>query len=335
MISQIDYDKCLKGFRIIDCVVRSRDIFYVTAQEEYQSVDEMDEGPFWRGDLQHRVVAYFARKEPEKQWSYQTYEGMEGLLAGAAKYPTECFIGIDRAGELAVLGSGINAMESPIPAGPKGPRRGSVRKAKSIEGRLHICTGNRGLARREGSGHWISLCSDLAVEDDIDSDAYFDQGFEDFDTFDAREFYCVGGKGDAWYSENGKWKRIALRTDAELLSVCCAGDGSVYIGCEDRTIWRGRRGEWQLFEKKRSFFDTIPTFNDMVWFQDRVYCTSNYALWEIVDGDCGECPIPEEVKECCGNLSVADGIMLMAGENGIASYDGREWTVLYRAQAFR
>jgi hypothetical protein len=334
MIDQTDFDKCLKGFRIIDCVVRNKDIFYFTAQAEYQFKNEMDKGPFWKSELDHRIIVFFAKKEVGQQWNYVTYEGMESLLAGSAKHPTECFIGLDRHGYVAVLGGGVSDLEEPVPYGPKGPKRGGVRKAKTIEGLLHICTGNRGLARRDGSNQWSSLCSDLAVEED-DSDEYFNQGFDDFDAFDSREIYCAGGRGDAWYSYNGLWKRIPLPENNEFLTVCCAGDGWVYIGCEDRTVWRGRRDKWQLFEKPRSFSDQIPTFNDMVWFQDRVYGTSNHALWEIVDNDCGECVIPDEVKECCGNLSVADGVMLMAGEYGAASYDGREWTILYRAKAFR
>lgn len=37
MISQADYDSCLKGFRIIDCVVRSKDIFCVTDKSRPKS----------------------------------------------------------------------------------------------------------------------------------------------------------------------------------------------------------------------------------------------------------------------------------------------------------
>lgn len=333
MITQSQYEKCLKGFRIIDCAVRNPDIFYFTAIEDFEPKDEDDEGPP-ETELCHRIIAHFARQPLEAQWDYQAYQGVRGLYAAATKYPDERFIGIDRGGYAIVLGGDVDAIEEPIPGGPMGPRRGGVRKVKAVDGRLYICTGNRGLARRDGPNNWTSLCSNLLMEDDIDSDAYFDQGFEDFDSFDGREFYCAG-TADAWYLQDGRWERIPLPADRGFRTVCCSGDGWAYIGCEDRTIWRGRHGNWQLFEKPRSFFDPIPRFNDMVWFQDRVYCVSDFALWEIIDDECSECPLPEEVKECCGNLSVADGIMLMAGEYGAAHFDGKEWTVLYRAAEFR
>lgn len=332
MISQADYEKCLKGFRIIDCVVRNRDIFYFTAVENYESDDEMDEGPL-ESELRHRVIVYFSRKAPEERWNRQGYQGMKGLYAAAAKSPDERFIGIDRDGDVIVLGGGVNDFEEALPKDRNGIRRGSVLKAKTIDGYVHVCTQNRGLARRNGSGQWTWLCSGIPAT--TATRISLNLGFQDFDAFNEREFYCAGGKSDVWYLDDSEWKRADFPAGKEPLTVCCAGDGWAYIGCEDRTIWRGRRDNWQLFEKQRSFFDPIPKFNDMVWFQDRVYCASDYALWEIVDDDCGECPIPEEVKECCGNLSVADGALLMAGENGAASFDGQKWTVLYRASEFR
>ena len=132
MITQADYERCLEGFRIIDCAVRNRDIFYFTAVEVYESDDEMDEGPF-ESELRHRVIVYFSQKAPEERWNRQGYQGMKGLYAAATKYPDERFIGIDRDGDILVLGGGVNAMEEPIPPGPPvhHPRRLPAKRPRS------------------------------------------------------------------------------------------------------------------------------------------------------------------------------------------------------------
>ena len=69
-------------------------------------------------------------------------------------------------------------------------------------------------------------------------------------------------------------------------------------------------------------------FKDMVWFDGKVWCTSDYGLWVIKDGKLKEAELPAEVTACAGNLSVGDGVMLLAGMYGATVYDGKTWTRL-------
>jgi hypothetical protein len=39
------------------------------------------------------------------------------------------------------------------------------------------------------------------------------------------------------------------------------------------------------------------------------------------------------VKVCAGHLSVADGVMLMAGTHGAAVHDGQQWQVIFNRLA--
>ena len=102
-------------------------------------------------------------------------------------------------------------------------------------------------------------------------------------------------------------------------------DGFVYVGAESGTVFKGRNHEWQLIERG---YLTLP-FEDMVWFQDRVWCTSDYGLWVIEDDTVEYADVPPEVKVCSRSLSVSDNIMLLAGFGGAAFHDGKAWQVIF------
>ena len=48
----------------------------------------------------------------------------------------------------------------------------------------------------------------------------------------------------------------------------------------------------------------------------------------IEDGKLKEAELPAEVTASAGNLSVGDGVMLLAGMYGATVYDGKTWTRL-------
>ncbi len=90
-------------------------------------------------------------------------------------------------------------------------------------------------------------------------------------------------------------------------------------------MFRGRGDDWTMIQRG----DLTLPFRDMVWFQDRVYATNDYGLWEIQDGQVRPSEAPIEITNCAGNLSVADGVMLMAGAYGAALHDGTSWSRLF------
>lgn len=325
LIDQKDYERCFGGFIVTDCTIRNRSIFYFVTCSEY----DPDEGPPPDADRDTRVVVYFAEKPPSKRWGSVTYDGLAGLLAGAAQQPAERFIGIDSDGQVLAIGGGAQEAEKEVPSGRKGPKRGGIRKTRTIDGLLHVCTGYRGLGRRDDRNQWTSLCAGLDFTPDPDQDSR-DFGFDDFDAFNTRDYYCVGGRGDVWHFDGAAWEQIDFPSNMLLESVCCAGDGQVYIGGAGGYVWKGRRHEWRLIHKDQM---SLP-FKDMVWFQDRVYCTSDYGLWEIVGDELRESQVPPEIKVCAGNLAVADGVMLMAGVYGAALHDGRTWKRIFDTAEF-
>lgn len=325
LIDKDAYEFYFRGYSVSDATVRDRSMFYFVLLSEYSD----EEAPPADGERTTRIVSCFLDEPVSKRWGYASYRGLEGLYAGATQRPEGQFVGVDMDGKVLAIGSGAKGLEPRIAASRTGPLRGAVNKTRTLDGRLHVCTGYRGFARRDARQQWTSLCTELDFQPDPDLTSA-EYGFEDFDAFGANDYYCVGGKGDVWHFDGTRWARIDFPSNMPLDAVCCAGDGWVYIGGSGGSVWKGREDTWKLIHSDDM---TLP-FKDMVWFQDRVYCTSDYGLWELVGDELLECAVPPAVKICSGNLSVADGVMLLAGVHGAAYHDGRVWTSLFDTGAF-
>jgi hypothetical protein len=147
------------------------------------------------------------------------------------------------------------------------------------------------------------------------------EGFHDIDGFASDDIYAAGGHGDLWHFDGTAWKQVPFPSNMTLESLCCAGDGEVYIGAESGTLFKGRGNRWKLIERNAM---ALP-FRDMVWFQDKVWCTSDYGLWVIHKDKAVPADVPASVSVCAGHLSVGDGVMLLAGIYGAVLHDGRAW----------
>lgn len=334
LIDHQTFHRLFAGFRITDSVARSAGVFYFVctrgaADEDFDAEEENSGGG--DGSPITKVVVFF-RDEPEgKKWSSATFKGFNDLIAGAARHPLEQFVGVDVDGRVLSMGSGRKDLEPRIPRGRDGPQRGGIRKARMIDGYLHACSGNRGLARRDDLGQWTSLCEDLRPQNG---------GFEDFDAFPSGEFYAVGGRSDVWRrSPEGRWERLNFPKDFEPLTVCCAPDGWVWVGAEDDSIFKGRGHEWERIVRGEGPLphpaNTINPYRDMVWFDGRLLCSNDVAILEVDDGGARRLTAPEPVGRLAGHLSVADGTLLVADETTAAFHDGTQWRLLFDAAQLR
>ncbi|HOV57944.1 MAG TPA: hypothetical protein PLN91_08710 [Rhodanobacteraceae bacterium] len=325
LLDDENYKRCFSGFALTDCAVRGRDTFYFVTMAEY----DPDEPPPPDVDRLTRVNICFAAKPMDQRWKLITFKGFDALKGAVARSPLEQFVGVDRDAQVVSFGSGKKDHEKTIPHGPKGPIRGGVRRVRTIDGKAHVSSGYRGLARRDGLNQWVSLCDTLVFKP---SKAALptEYGFEDFGAFDPDDIYCVGGEGDVWHRGAAGWTQLDFPTNQELTAVCCAGDGFVYIGAQSGSVWKGRDDTWRLIHRGDM---TLP-FRDMVWYGDRVYCTSDHGLWEIQGDRLREANVPDEIKVCSGNLDVGDGVMLLAGVYGAAYLEGDTWTRIYDTFTF-
>ena len=307
------YKKHFKGFGVRDCVVRTKDVFYFVL---FQDWDDSKPKPF-DDELETRLVPLFLAKE--NKWSHSVLTGFGGLMAGAAQYPMSQGVMVDRHAQVFSFGGGLFEVENNIPGGGgMGPMRGGVRRIKQIDGWLYASGGLRSLCKRLGRNEWQEIGP-------LPPEGRGETGFDDFDAFSASDIYAAGGQGDVWHYDGQAWRRIPFPSNMWIESVCCGQDGYVYIGAQSGSVFRGRGEQWKLIHKGEL---SLP-FKDMVWFGDCVHATNDYGLWLIRGEHVSESDAPVEITNCAGNLSVGDGVMLMAGAYGAALHDGTGWTRLF------
>jgi hypothetical protein len=139
--------------------------------------------------------------------------------------------------------------------------------------------------------------------------------------------YAVGGAGEVWHYDGQEWEQLFFPSNERLFNVCCAGDGNVYVGGNMGSLYVGRGNRWK---KLVDGTFSIP-FKDIAWFAGKLWCGSDYGLWELKDGALLRAEIPAEAQLVSGAIDITpDGsLMLTAGPNGAALFDGEKWDVLF------
>jgi len=252
------------------------------------------------------------------------------MFGEACTKPKPQFVGI--AGrDVYSIGSGEKGFEKDIPDFEQGgPFRGTTHKARRIDGWLYVCGGRNSLGKRVANSEWQSFTK--RIPNPKRSDRLFNM-FSDVDGFAENDIYVVGNTGQV-YNYNGKdWQKKSLPTDIDFQSVCCAGDGFVYISGMHGATYKGRGDQWECLYKghleENPMSGMVLGFKDMVWYEDRVWCTSDYGLWTIKDDKLEEADVPGFVLGCMGNLSAADGVLLLAGHGGAAFLENGQWQEIY------
>lgn len=195
--------------------------------------------------------------------------------------------------------------------------RGHIAKLKALDGYLYACGGRRSIGKRLDKGQWQSFSQMIPTEKGTS------QGFDDFDGWGENDIYAVGGLGDVWHFNGQDWRQIPFPSNFPTSAVCCGGDGNVYIATYNG-IFMGRDNHW----KNIGGIGTDLPIKDMVWYEDQVWCTNDYGLWTITNGQVRRADVPYEVSACAGNLSVGEGVLLLAGLYGAVFKENGEWQTI-------
>lgn len=322
-----------RSYSFIDCVVRNKNIFCFIASRTLTDDDLYNYrkngwSTSYRGQL---LVTYVRNKESGTDWGWNTipYDyndtGMHcsPMVLGSTDRPKNRVIAIEMlsgnalVNRVFVSGNGPAYEDTSLISHRNGGfKRGAILKIKSINGYAYVCTGGRGFAKHLENGEWLNLSKELKAEDH--------DGFDDFDAFSENDIYAGGGKGDVWHYDGEKWKRIPLPTNESVKAICCGEDGYVYISCYEGLTFRGRDNKWQ----KIHHGGINLGFRDMVWFEGKVWCTSDYGVWTIENGVVKSANLPEGMSAYSGHLSVKDGVLLMAGLAGAAFCENGKWEVI-------
>ncbi|MFI5260228.1 MAG: WD40/YVTN/BNR-like repeat-containing protein [Candidatus Paceibacteria bacterium] len=332
-MTKAEYKKNLKGFAIIGCAVRNSHVFYFIARnlkqaEKASAISEESVGK--------RILPFFLDKPADGhnprdgRWSASKLTGFGRLVGSASKLPIEKMVAVDGMSLVYAIGSGSSGIESPISELLGREAVGAITRVRTINDYIYAVGSAHTVCRRLGNNEWESLNFNLPRETQEifdDEDLSYDMDFSDIAGFSPDDLYTVGGRGIVWHFDGKKkeWAQMKFPSDMYLWSVCCAGDGNVYIGAQSGTLFCGRENKWEMIHRGEF---SLP-FKDIVWHAGKVWCTSDYGLWTVEDGKLVSADVPAEITVCAGHLSVGDGVMLIAGDGGAAFHDGEKWQVIF------
>ncbi|WP_211243492.1 hypothetical protein [Chitiniphilus eburneus] len=325
------YERFFKGFTVYDCAVGYDNTRYCFILVEATDSPHRDPLP--------RTRFLFARMERpmERRFYFQEADYFDFTRVAYAELDGQSeFVAVDMERHVFRYDAPAANVEQDIPPQiPDSEYWWSPTKVTRIAGRSVVAGTARQLRIRHGADDWRPFPASPPVPERLakEGKGILETGFEDVAGFAEDDVYAVGGAGDVWHFNGKAWRQIDFPSNELLYTVCCAGDGNVYISGNGGSLWVGRNDRWKrLLEGGFS----LP-FKDSAWFAGRLWCGSDNGLWVLQDGKLINPPDqPAAVRNASGVIDVSpDGkVMLTASPHGAAIYDGKTWTLLFSAFAF-
>lgn len=320
------------GYRLVDCDLASASLFYFLLRQDYTRQPGWREGsePPHETHLSKRALSLRTGNPDESKWGQMTLTGMNLAMGAYALQPTAQYVVVDIESSAWAHQTNSDGFEPLIASlAQGGVLSGAITRVKCLGEHLLVVTSARQVLARVTPGQWQLLGQRLPY--DFDAATFSNYGFEDVDRFEPNDVYAAGGAGDVWHFDGTAWRQCFFPTNWGLSAVCCGGDGQVYICAGGGTIYRGRGDRWTRVAEGNF---ALP-FKDMVWYEDLLWCTSDYGLWTFDGKTLKDADVPSGVKICAGNLATRDGVLLVAGYGGAAFKRDGEWTVIFHDHELR
>lgn len=265
------YDKLrqsLTNFHISNCSIRSKNCIYIMF-EDHQEYDE-------NADVLFRAGTFYPKTKGV--WGYDGFKKVYRVKS--CVIPNGPAIVVDFNGQ-ALSQTGEEKEETVFEFEKRLPliRQIRVMQVREIDGKAYMAGSLRTVFRREGPNKWTCLSgNDLSVRDEGDRQKR-DLGFDDIDGFSANDIYACGGEGDLFHYDGKQWHEIDSPTNVDLLSICCAGNGKVYVGGMKGMLLEGRGDEWEVVGKCGSSW-----LKSMAWYKDKLYIAADTGPYEYHNG---------------------------------------------------
>ena len=304
-----EWDRFLKGFYIVDCAVRSNRVAYVLA---VQNDTEEEGNVVWHliswapdviGDGRSIARSEFFNLRPVPRIAVEFTPDERYILCDTGTYGW-----VGRQG--------------------KSTQPGLMYQMRTLWDEVYVLN-SFSLSRRNGTtNEWEALPLHPAILEDYNDETpqrrYL---LKDFDAFSPDTFYLMDTDGYIFYQSDNQWQTIDLKEMGypELLTdgICCGPDGWVYVFARDvdgAKIFQGREDQWKVIWTKHSEMFHV----DFVAYQDYVILSNNLGRFKIKEGvvERFQAPVYGSL------LSVRDNLLMVAGSDEAAIYDGEEWQVI-------
>lgn len=338
VFDQSHWDKVASGFTIYDCAILREHGFGFILVEEKENRDILPLTRFLTMAIDRPLEERFSCTQSDK------YRFSTIAVSGS---PME-YVAVDTASQVFSISLQHMGSEQPIDQvinmSTYGGAIGIVNKVVRAAGQIYALGDYRRIYRRVGIDQWIELGSENkgvpippeVAKGNVYSDAF---GFNDMSAFSSEDVYAVGGKGDVWRFDGRKWHNCPVPTNANLQSVCCAGDGLVYITELNGSVWAGRTDSWKRVADAAITAGHQPV--DAMWFNGRLYLGAQQGIFTIDPKKKKVVPLQDIEPGApnptnSGRLDVSpDGnFLLTAGPYGACIHDGKKWNRLFSAFDF-
>ncbi len=305
------WEATFRGFKIIDVAIRDRNFIYLGLLEVPSEGEETCDH-----DFRTRIaVIYRSETEPSQRWSHRGLENFKYSRVGASLEPVAQGMIASKNGDVYSMGSKHKGME----AVAERPAVVAVNKLRQIKKQCYAACMFRNAYRRTGVGTWQLIpTSGIPAEK-----SSTDQGFRDIDGFSHTDIYAVGGLDPVWHFDGSSWKSFKLPERdrrEELVAVCCAGDGSVYIASRANSIFRGRNQNWQKIVHGEHIYNNYA-YEDLRWFHDCLWLCKDGRVERLENGKLVRAEIDGE-KIWAEHMDEGDGVIVFADSSSVKLYDG-------------
>lgn len=301
----------LKNFVFGSCHVRTREILGFTAQK-WPNTDPLEQ-------RETAVFFYYRDEVPDDRWAVSGIGHATGVSGCASFKPEERWIFLTDDGQVYVVGQGDDDYESPVSADPVL----YFSNVKSVRNGHAIAVGpNRHVFLRRGPDDWVRL--EAGLYPDAEETNLEHAGFSDLDGFSEQDMYACGGRADLWHYDGGRWTQVELPINAVLERVCCGDDGFVYITTNLRAVVRGRGTAWDVIT------DGQPeqVLESMVCYDQKIIVSTVSELYVVDAFGFRPARLGEPKMKSKAHLAAGDGVLLVAGADEAAVFDGSKWEVI-------
>jgi hypothetical protein len=330
----------IKGYSLFDCAIQSKDQIFLTLIENKQTRDIYPKTRF--------LVCYLDAPMNERFY-FKEFGHFTFVYTAYATAPRKEFVAVDISGNVYSYDpdrdDAEESLESPWLNNQITKRNmcSSILSIKRVNGQIYALGKHRQLFLREGNNTWKTLSNTpegMPFPMKLKSSDLSGQrmGHSDMSAFSPFDIYAAGGLSDLWHYNGKAWKQISFPSNELLSTICCAGDGKVYITGQNGSLWAGRDDRW----KKLQDGEISLPFKDSEWFAGKLYCGNDYGLWvkdeqnqliPLRDAFEGDSSMNSDIAMSSGRIDISpDGtLMLTAGPQGASLYDGKKWELLFNS----
>ncbi|MCP4744828.1 MAG: hypothetical protein GY874_01610 [Desulfobacteraceae bacterium] len=294
-------DNPLNNLSIRSGVVRQNDIGYILAcnpkteeDDPHVKIFKWNNGSFSDGWANFNAHSVCLAKQPELSLVFLSSSGNYSIHSSTS--------------------TSDNIFNNSSPQ-PTNPRYGDIRSVSEIEGKAYA-VGHTGAVYR---------LDDLSTWTRIDDGLPEDFNIEAIHGFNGSDIYAVGFEGKVWHFDGLAWKECDdMPTNIILNTICCAGDGNVYIGGHKGVLLRGRKDAWGIVDESHIEDDIW----NLEWFKGKLYISTLHHVYCLDKDQFHSVEFGGNPPKTCYHLSTDGNVMWSIGEKDIRSFDGKAWTTI-------